>query len=78
MDRIQERFQAIKGLCVRFSTNEAPNITRLAEIIDIGMGGGGDQVQIQNKLYGGTGRAYNLGRRRAKRRRCDSTVQTCL
>jgi hypothetical protein len=39
MDRRQERFEAIRGLCVRFSTSNAPNITRLAEIIDIGMGG---------------------------------------
>lgn len=39
MERRRERFEAIKGLSVSFSTHNAPNITRLAEIIDIGMGG---------------------------------------
>jgi len=39
MERKHERFKAARGLCVRFSSTDAPNVTRLAEIVDIGMGG---------------------------------------
>ena len=39
MERRHERFKATRGLCVRFSSNDAPNVTRLAEIIDVSMGG---------------------------------------
>ncbi|MGO8945499.1 MAG: PilZ domain-containing protein [Syntrophobacteraceae bacterium] len=38
-ERSNERFEVTKGLSVSFSTNDAPNITRLAEIIDVSMGG---------------------------------------
>jgi len=39
MGRRHQRFKVTKGLCVRFSTDDAPHITRLAEIVDISMGG---------------------------------------
>ena len=38
-ERRNERFAVPGGLSVSFSTNDAPNITRLAEIIDVSMGG---------------------------------------